>query len=155
MSSFPLENLEPTTVTEPPPTSLTRAASGTQLSVELALQPTPPPSPSPENSIPHLQERLWNDAYDELKSSQTELVATYEEHLCQIWDIPEGIAQSRETRCPQMRRLVEVGLEERHIDLEWNWIYMTLFNRVVKKDVQNIPGLAIVWVTVYTWVYYY
>ncbi|EXM12355.1 hypothetical protein FOTG_19144, partial [Fusarium oxysporum f. sp. vasinfectum 25433] len=46
-----------------------------------AARPTPQPTPSPPtltdaetSPLPSLQERLWNQAYDELKASEPKLV---------------------------------------------------------------------------------
>ncbi|KAH7230632.1 uncharacterized protein BKA55DRAFT_696559 [Fusarium redolens] len=90
-------------------------------------RPTSQPTPSPPTStdsdtspLPTLQERLWNQAYDELKASEPKLVEAYERILSaelhrndssSITSEPteNKIGRTRETRCRQMQQLVQEG----------------------------------------------
>ncbi|CAM1503379.1 Fc.00g081550.m01.CDS01 [Cosmosporella sp. VM-42] len=130
------------------------------------LTPSPPTSTDPETSpLPSLQERLWNQAYDELKASEPRVVETYEKilsgELCRIDSssvVPEPteneIGRTREIRCRQMQLLVQAGLDrtqkeasiKRGIDEGLQAVQAV--RGVVDKAVHAAPEAAVAWVGV-------
>ncbi|KAF6525555.1 hypothetical protein HZS61_011350 [Fusarium oxysporum f. sp. conglutinans] len=139
---------------------------------EPAARPTSQPTPSPPTStdsetspLPNLQERLWNQAYDELKASEPKLVEAYEKILsvglhrkdpssvtCESTE--NEIEGARETRCRQMQQLVRDGLDrtqktasiKRGIDEGLQ--AMQVVRGIVDKAIQAAPEAAIAWVGV-------
>ncbi|KAK7426210.1 hypothetical protein QQZ08_007239 [Neonectria magnoliae] len=126
-------------------------------------QPTPSP-PTSTDSKP-LQERLWNQAYDELKASEPKLVEAYEKILsaglhrndsssvaCEPTE--NEIGRTRETRCRQMQQLVQEGLDrtqkqasiKRGIDEGLQAVQEV--KRIVDKAVHAAPEAAVAWVGV-------
>jgi len=64
--------------------STTPSQSVSQPSTQSISEPTPCPPTSTEDKtppLPALQERLWNEAYDELKASGPKVVEEYEKTL--------------------------------------------------------------------------
>jgi hypothetical protein len=113
-------------------------------------------------ALSSLQERLWNDAYDELKSSEPKLVAAYEQILSSILGGDEIISTTREpaenvigatreTRSLQMQQVVRKGLDrtqkqasiKQGID-EGFQVWQTL-KGTVGKAVQMAPEAAVAW----------
>ncbi|EXL40444.1 hypothetical protein FOCG_17066 [Fusarium oxysporum f. sp. radicis-lycopersici 26381] len=139
---------------------------------EPAARPTPQPRPSPPIStdaetspLPSLQERLWNQAYDELKASEPKMVEAYEKILsvglhrndpssvtCESTE--NEIGRTRETRCRQMQQLVQEGLDrtqkqasiKRGIDEGLQAVQAV--RGIVDKAVQAAPEAAVAWVGV-------
>ncbi|KAK2669081.1 NACHT nucleoside triphosphatase [Fusarium oxysporum f. sp. vasinfectum] len=139
---------------------------------EPAARPTSQPTPSPPTStdsetspLLNLQERLWNQAYDELKTSEPKLVEAYEKILsvglhrndpssvtCESTE--NEIEGARETRCRQMQQLVRDGLDrtqkavsiKRGIDEGLQAVQAV--RGIVDKAIQAAPEAAIAWVGV-------
>ncbi|KAK7592160.1 hypothetical protein V3481_006785 [Fusarium oxysporum f. sp. vasinfectum] len=137
-----------------------------------AARPTPQPTPSPPtltdaetSPLPSLQERLWNQAYDELKASEPKLVEAYEKILsvglhrndpssvtCESTE--NEIEGARETRCRQMQQLARDGLDrtqkaasiKRGIDEGLQAVQAV--RGIVDKAIQAAPEAAIAWVGV-------
>ncbi|KFA80387.1 hypothetical protein S40288_09853 [Stachybotrys chartarum IBT 40288] len=112
-----------------------------------------------------LQERLWNQAYDELKASEPKLVEAYEMILStglrqnnsrSVASELTGneIGRSRDTRRHQMQQLVQAGLDrtqkqvsiKRGIDEGLQ--AMQAMRGIVDKAVHAAPEAAIAWVGV-------
>ncbi|KAI8710889.1 NACHT domain-containing protein [Fusarium sp. LHS14.1] len=136
----------------------------------LATRPTSQPTPSPPTStdsntpsLPSLQERLWNEAYDGLKASEPKLVGAYEKILSAELHgddpssvTPEStdneIGQTPGTRSGQMQQLVQAGLDrtqkqasiKRGIDEGLQAVQEV--RRVADKAVHAAPEAAVAWV---------
>ncbi|KAH6888428.1 hypothetical protein B0T10DRAFT_488158 [Thelonectria olida] len=119
-----------------------------------------------EVSLYRLQERLWNEAYDQLKVTEPEMVEEYERVLLEHFDAKNAtptilepgenkIGETRKTRCRQMEVMAKAGLD-RLTKLA------ILRNKVEKKDyvlkaslfrmknaVQSAPEAALAWVAAY------
>ncbi|KPA36057.1 nwd1 protein [Fusarium langsethiae] len=157
----------------PPAPSLQPPLSTPSRSVSQPItQPTSQPPPSPPTStdaetspLPSLQERLWNQAYDELKANEPKLVEAYEKILsvklhgndpssvaCESTE--NEIEGSCETRRHQMQRLVRDGLDwtqkqasvKRGIDEVLEVVQPV--RGIVDKAIQAAPEAAIAWVGV-------
>ncbi|RFN45007.1 nwd1 protein [Fusarium flagelliforme] len=139
---------------------------------EPAARPTSQPAPSPPTStdsetlpLPNLRERLWNQAYDELKASEPKLVEAYEKILsvrlhrndpssitCESTE--NEIAGAQETRRHQMQQLVQDGLDrtqkaasiKRGIDEGLQAVQAV--RGIVDKAIQAAPEAAVAWVGV-------
>ncbi|EXL40785.1 hypothetical protein FOCG_16729 [Fusarium oxysporum f. sp. radicis-lycopersici 26381] len=136
---------------------------------EPAARPTSQPTPSPPTStdsetspLLSLQERLWNQAYDELKTSEPKLVEAYEKILsiglhrkdpssvtCESTE--NEIEGARETRCRQMQQLVRDRTQKaasikRGIDEGLQAVQAV--RGIVDKAIQAAPEAAIAWVGV-------
>ncbi|PNP53257.1 hypothetical protein FNYG_15766 [Fusarium nygamai] len=103
--------------------SSTPSRPASQSSTPPTSQPSPPPSTNSDTPpLSSLQERLWNQAYDEVKANEPKLVEAYEQilsaELCRN-DSPSvasrptenEIGRTRETRYRQMQQLVQEGLD--------------------------------------------
>ncbi|KAL6406189.1 hypothetical protein AUP68_10357 [Ilyonectria robusta] len=138
----------------------------------LQAPPSPQPTPSPPIStdsntspLPSLQERLWNQAYDELKVGEPKLVEAYERilsaELCRndstsVASRPteNEIGRSRDTRRHQMQQLVQAGLDrtqkqasiKRGIDEGLQAVQAV--RGIVDKAVHAAPEAAVAWVGV-------
>ncbi|KAH7184000.1 NACHT domain-containing protein [Fusarium oxysporum] len=152
------------------PSSPIPSPTPSQPASEPATQPTSQPTPSRPTStdaetspLPSLQERLWNQAYDELKASEPKLVEAYEKILsvglhrkdpssvtCESTE--NEIEGARETRCRQMQQLVRDGLDrtqkaasiKRGIDEGLQAVQAV--RGIVDKAVKAAPEAAIAWV---------
>ncbi|KAH7169754.1 NACHT domain-containing protein, partial [Fusarium flagelliforme] len=139
---------------------------------EPAARPTPQPTPSPPTStdaetppLPSLQERLWNQAYDELKASEPKLVEAYEKILsvglhrnnpssvtCESTE--NEIGSARETRRRQMQQLVQDGLDRTQKaasikgGIDEGLQAVQAVRGIVDKAVQAAPEAAVAWVGV-------
>ncbi|KAL0933735.1 nwd1 protein [Colletotrichum truncatum] len=132
---------------------------------------SPSSDPIPEASTPlqtpistaSLKERLWNQAYDELKSSELEIVEAYEkllsaqlseDHLTSTAVADNQIKPTSQGRWRQMERLVEAGLQKTSKDAATkqkisDMIYIiSPLKEVVGKALQAAPQAAIAWVGV-------
>ncbi|KAG7424474.1 Vegetative incompatibility protein HET-E-1 [Fusarium oxysporum f. sp. raphani] len=169
-----VRRLQQTTPQEsaPTPSSPTSSPTPSQPASEPATRPTSQPTPSPPTStdsktspLPNLQERLWNQAYDELKASEPKLVEAYEKILsvglhrkdpssvtCESTE--NEVEGARETRCRQMQQLVRDGLDrtqkaasiKRGIDEGLQAVQAV--RGIVDKAVQAAPEAAVAWVGV-------
>ncbi|KAH7302809.1 hypothetical protein B0I35DRAFT_384701, partial [Stachybotrys elegans] len=154
------------------PSPPTPSPTPSQPASEPATRPTSQPTPSPPTStdsktspLPNLQERLWNQAYDELKASEPKLVDTYEKilsaGLCRNDSTSAAsrpteneIGRTRETRCRQMQQLVQEGLDrtqkaasiKRGIDEGLQAVQAV--REIVDKAVHAAPEAAVAWVGV-------
>ncbi|RYC79718.1 Vegetative incompatibility protein HET-E-1 [Fusarium oxysporum f. sp. narcissi] len=151
-----------------PSPSLTPSQPASEPAARPTSQPTPsPPTPTDSETSPllNLQERLWNQAYDELKTSEPKLVEAYEKILsiglhrkdpssvtCESTE--NEIEGARETRCRQMQQLVRDGLDrtqkaasiKRGIDEGLQAVQAV--RGIVDKAIQAAPEAAIAWVGV-------
>jgi hypothetical protein len=116
---------------EPGPDSSSPTASSmpTQPALEAATRPSPqathspPASTDPETSpLPNLQERIWNQAYDELKANEPKVVGAFEKIVSaelrrnemshESTDRTENdMTGSREARSHQLQQLIRDGLD--------------------------------------------
>ncbi|KAH7113468.1 hypothetical protein B0J13DRAFT_460790, partial [Dactylonectria estremocensis] len=168
-----LRQTPPLEATLPPPSTPSLAPSqpafqpATQPTPQPAYQPTPSPSASTdsETSLPSLQERLWNRAYDELKASEPKVVEVYEKILSArlrrndstsvaFESTGNKIGKTPETRCHQMQQLVQVGLDQTQKEasikrgIEEGLQAVQAVRVVVDKAVQAAPEAAVAWVGV-------
>ncbi|KAH7124913.1 hypothetical protein B0J13DRAFT_455198, partial [Dactylonectria estremocensis] len=152
----------------PPAPSPTPSRPASQPTTQPTSQPTPSPPTSTDSDIsplPTLQERLWNQAYDELKVSEPKVVEAYEKilsaELCRndstsVASRPteNEIGRTRETRCRQMQQLVQEGLDrtqkaasiKRGIDESLQAVQAV--RGIVDKAVHAAPEAAVAWVGV-------
>ncbi|KAK2669042.1 NACHT nucleoside triphosphatase [Fusarium oxysporum f. sp. vasinfectum] len=156
----------------PSPPSPSPSPTPSQPAFEPAARLTRQPTPSPPTAtdaetspLPSLQERLWNQAYDELKASEPKLVEAYEKILsvglhrndpssvtCESTE--NEIEGAHETRCRQMQQLVRDGLDrtqkaasiKRGIDEGLQAVQAV--RGIVDKAIQAAPEAAIAWVGV-------
>lgn len=128
--------------------------------------PSPPTSTDSETSLlPSLQERLWNQAYDELKASEPKLVEAYERILSAglrqnysssitSESTENEIGRTRETRCRQMQQLVQEGLDRTRKEasikqgIDEGLQAVQAVRGIVDKAVQAAPEAAVAWVGV-------
>ncbi|PHH64812.1 hypothetical protein CDD81_3878 [Ophiocordyceps australis] len=157
-----------------PPPQVPPSASGSSIHQPEA-QPAPQPasqvsassSSEPQTSSARLKERLWNQAYDELKLSHRKLVEAYEKILStQLSRDREGstgasgqtaenkIGQTHETRWRQMEELVQAGLERTRKEattkqgIEDKLQAMSAVKEMADKAVRAAPKAAVAWVGV-------
>ncbi|WAO93444.1 NACHT domain-containing protein [Fusarium falciforme] len=123
----PASALSPPAPTPSPTPSRPASQLATRPTSQLATCP-PTSMVSDASSLPRLQERLWDEAYDGLKrasllkASEPQLVEAYEKILsaglhrndlssiaCE--PVENEIGRTRETRCRQMQQLVHEGLD--------------------------------------------
>ncbi|CAH0048128.1 unnamed protein product [Clonostachys solani] len=151
----------------PPPSASTPSTpqSGSSTAIQAVSRPASHLSPVTDYticSLPTLQERLWNKAYDELASSEPKLVEGYEKILSAELDrsssapvttqpMENRIGRSREARSHQMQQLVQEGLKrtEKVASLkrgigEGSQAVESV-KEVVAKAVHAAPGAAIAW----------
>ncbi|KAH7124530.1 hypothetical protein EDB81DRAFT_208226 [Dactylonectria macrodidyma] len=149
----------------PPSPSPTPSGPAPQPATRPISQPTPSPLTSTESQplpLPSLQERLWNQAYDELKASETKLVETYERILSAELDrndsdpVASGptenkIGRTRETRWHQMQQLVKEGLDRTQKQasikqgIEEGLQAVQAMRGIVDKAVHAAPEAAVAW----------
>ncbi|KAH7115497.1 NACHT domain-containing protein [Dactylonectria estremocensis] len=152
----------------PPTPSPTPSRPASQPTTRPTSLPTPSPPTSTDSDtslLPTLQERLWNQAYDELKVSEPKVVEAYEKilsaELCRNGSTSVAsrpteneIGRTRETRCRQMQQLVQGGLDrtqkaasiKRGIDEGLQAVQAV--RGIVDKAVQAAPEAAVAWVVV-------
>ncbi|KAH6995462.1 NACHT domain-containing protein [Ilyonectria sp. MPI-CAGE-AT-0026] len=131
-------------------------------------QPTTSPPTSTDTEtlpLPSLQQRLWNQAYDELKASEPKLVEAYEKILsvglhrndpssvtCESTE--NEIGSTRETRCRQMQQLVQEGLARTQKEasikrgIDEGLQAVQAMRGIVDKAVYAAPEAAVAWVGV-------
>ncbi|WAO93526.1 Hypothetical protein NCS54_01107600 [Fusarium falciforme] len=157
---------EPASAPSPPtPPTPSRPVSQPTTQPTSQSTPSPPTSTDSDTSLPSLQERLWNEAYDGLKASEPKLVGAYEKILSaklhgndpsSVASEPTNneIASARGTRCRQMQQLVQAGLDrtqkqasiKRGIDEGLQAVQEV--RRIVDKAVYAAPEAAVAWVGV-------
>ncbi|KAH7112761.1 hypothetical protein B0J13DRAFT_488823, partial [Dactylonectria estremocensis] len=134
---------------------------------QLVTQPTTslPSSTDPKTSLPSLQERLWNQAYDELIAREPKVVEAYETILSAELDRNDStsvafeptknkIGKTREARCVQMQQLVQAGLDRTQKEasikggIDKGLQAVQAVRGIVDKAVQAAPEAAIAWVGV-------
>ncbi|KAH7146948.1 hypothetical protein B0J13DRAFT_441609, partial [Dactylonectria estremocensis] len=152
----------------PPTPSPPPSRPASQQTTRPTSQPTPslPTSTDSDTSpLPTLQERLWNQAYDELKASEPKLVEAYEKILsvrlhrkdpsfvpCESTE--NEIRGARETRCRQMLQLVQDGLDrtQKAVSIKRGigkgLEVVQAVRGIVDKAVQAAPEASIAWVGV-------
>ncbi|KAF4920398.1 Vegetative incompatibility protein HET-E-1, partial [Colletotrichum fructicola] len=133
---------------------------------------SPPPTPISQSSSPlqtpistanNLKERLWNQAYDNLKRSESKLVEAYENLLSAELPgdshTPAASAENHikpdpQERWHQMELLVQVGLQKTKKDAESKQKASDVIRVIsplkegIGKAVQAAPEAAIAWVGV-------
>ncbi|KAL6409963.1 hypothetical protein AUP68_06370 [Ilyonectria robusta] len=157
---------EPASAPSPPTPSPTPSRPASQPATRPTAQPTtsPPTSTDSETSrLPSLQERLWNQAYDELKASETKLVEAYERILSAELDRNDSspvasepteheIGRTREIRCRQMQQLVQEGLDRTQKQasiirgMDEGMQAVQAVRGIVGKAVHTAPEAAVAWV---------
>jgi hypothetical protein len=114
----------------------------------------------PELPSASLQERLWNQAYDELKAEESAIVDAYEKFLsAQLQEdgrsratTTENEIEPAERRWHQMERLIYVGLQRTEKDAAAKQgirdVLQTvnIVKRMVGAAVQAAPEAAVAWV---------
>jgi hypothetical protein len=127
-----------------------------------SLQPT---SSSYETTSQSLQERLWNQAYDELKINESDIVDAYERILSRELNGSDSsstsltaqkneIAENTGGRWFQMKQVVQAGLErtekeaavKQRIEEGMQAVYS--MREIVDNAVQAAPQAALAWVGV-------
>ncbi|KAI8648966.1 Vegetative incompatibility protein HET-E-1 [Fusarium keratoplasticum] len=159
---------EPASAPSPATPSSTPSQPASQPATRRTSQqtPSPPTSTNYETSpLPSLQERLWNQAYDELKSSEPKLVEAYERVLSAglrrndsssvtSESTENEIGRTRETRCRQMQQLVQEGLDRTRKEasikrgIHEGLQAVQAVRGIVDKAVQAAPEAAVAWVGV-------
>ncbi|KAJ0358405.1 hypothetical protein COL26b_014495 [Colletotrichum chrysophilum] len=133
---------------------------------------SPPPTPISQSSSPlqtpistanNLKERLWNQAYDNLKRRESKLVEAYENLLSAELPgdshTPAASAENHikpdpQERWHQMELLVQVGLQKTKKEAEFKQKasdvirVISPLKEVIGKAVQAAPEAAIAWVGV-------
>jgi hypothetical protein len=118
-----LQGEEPASASSPSTPSPTQSGPVSQPATRPTSQLTPSPPTSIDSQnipLPSLQQRLWNQAYGELRASSTKLVEAYERILSAELDRNDSsfvasepteheIGRTRGTRCRQMQQLVQDG----------------------------------------------
>ncbi|EEU33805.1 uncharacterized protein NECHADRAFT_89121 [Fusarium vanettenii 77-13-4] len=152
-----------------PTPSPTPSRSPSQPTTRPTSQPTssslPTSTDSKTSSLPSLQERLWNEAYDALKANELKLVGEYEKilsaklHENDPSSVPREstdneIGETPGTRCGQMQQLVQAGLDrtqkqasiKRGIDEGLQAIQAV--RGIMDNAVKVAPEAAVAWVGV-------
>ncbi|KAF6794631.1 nwd1 protein [Colletotrichum musicola] len=132
---------------------------------------SPPPTPVSQSSKPlptptstaNLKQRLWNEAYDNLKRSESEIVEAYEKFLSDRLPsdshtptaTPKNhIKPDPEERRRQMEGLVQAGLQKTEKDAASKQTMSDVIRvisplkEVIGRAVQAAPEAAIAWVGV-------
>ncbi|KAM0264674.1 hypothetical protein ACHAQJ_000499 [Trichoderma viride] len=124
-------------------------------------EPDLEPAPSSELDIApsQFQGRLWNEAYEQLKSNNAELVESYEKILSQELprDQPESpeptplenrIETAHDERWKQMKTIMEVVLERTKKKVAKKQKIgggLVAFNTVMNQAVRAVPDTAVAW----------
>lgn len=147
-------------------------ALGRRKSLKLLLSKTLSTStilhaPTPTASPPSLPERLWNEAYDQAKAGDSNIVDTYEtilsarlsqkiaEPVADLASQHNEIEQNPEKRWAQMYQLVRDGLDRTEKEakvkqgMEDGIQAAMVMKAVVVKAIQATPEAALAWVGVY------
>ncbi|OHW95573.1 nwd1 protein [Colletotrichum incanum] len=123
---------------------------------------SPQTSPHPQTSTASLQGRLWNQAYDEIKSGEPEIFEAYEKFLsAKLEDEGSGSVATEnrvqavsEERWRQMQRLIQAGLQRTEKDatikqkISDGLQIASPVKAVISKAVQAAPEAVIAWVGV-------
>ncbi|KAK9443901.1 nacht and wd domain-containing protein [Metarhizium brunneum] len=133
-------------------------------------QPIPDTSPPPvsvDSQAPllSLQEQLWNQAYDELKTREAEVVNAYETilsvrlksanlEMADSESTKNEIGKSRSTRCQQMQQLVHDGLDRKRKDASVkegiceDLQAVRAVRAIAKQATEAAPQSAVAWIGV-------
>lgn len=131
-------------------------------STEVTTERTHRASLSPEPTLPTLQTRLWNAAYDSIKEADPKLIDTYERILSSklaeldLEADPEdaggnSIGQDGEKRSAQMQALAKHGLKQTEkaasvADKTTQALQViTTVKGVVSSALQSVPQAAVAW----------
>ncbi|KAF4986731.1 hypothetical protein FGRMN_10696 [Fusarium graminum] len=149
--------------------SVPPAATIPEISITVSICPQvcPPANPTPQYSPgilqtpkPNHQSLLWDRAYDELKSQETELVNAYEKLLSAKADDVDAVPNENTTnnietlpqkRCSQMRKVAELGLEKTkrstaiHEKINGAMEIVYPLKKLVDQIVPVIPQAAVPW----------
>ncbi|OAQ57699.1 nacht and wd domain-containing protein [Pochonia chlamydosporia 170] len=111
-----------------------------------------------QTSLSSLQERLWNQAYDELKASEPKAVDAYEtilsNELCPGNNMQNEIGKTPDTRCQQMQQLVHAGLNRtlKEASIKQGigecMEAVQALRGIVGQAIQAAPQAAVAWVGV-------
>ncbi|KAH7119429.1 hypothetical protein B0J13DRAFT_486504, partial [Dactylonectria estremocensis] len=157
--------------TSSPPTpspTPSRPASEPLTQTQSTSQPTTslPASTDTETSpLPRLQQRLWNEAYDNLKESEPKDIEAYERILSaelhrnnssSVTSEPteNEISSTRETRCRQIQQLVKEGLNRTEKEaaikqgIDKGLQVVQAVRGIIDNAVHASPEAAIAWVGV-------
>ncbi|KAH7117523.1 hypothetical protein EDB81DRAFT_733765, partial [Dactylonectria macrodidyma] len=168
MRPRPAAPQESASASSPPTPSPTPSRPASQPTTRPTSQPTPSPPTSTDSDtspLPTLQERLWNQAYDELKASVPKLVEAYERILSAgihrndsspIASEPteNEIGKTQETRNRQMQLLVQEGLDRTQKvasikgSIDEGLQAVQVVRGIVDKAVKAAPQAAVTWVGV-------
>lgn len=148
-----------------PELASTSPSTSPQTKPKSAPQPTASPLASTDanHSSLNLQERLWNQAYDELKVSDAKTVEAYEKILSAelhrgnsnptaLGSGENKIGQNLETRSSQMQQLVQAGLERTQKaavikDLIGDGLEVVdPLKRIMDQAVKASPEASVAWV---------
>lgn len=152
-------------VQTPPPTSPQPATPSTSRPISQASLPASIVDDCEITPLLSIQERLWNQAYDDIKSSEPKLVEAYEQFLSADLDpdgsasavsesAPNGIATVQETRSRQMQRLVKTGLDRTQKqasikeDVDEVLKVVQTLRSLADGAIRAVPSAAIAWVGV-------
>ncbi|OWT42609.1 WD domain, g-beta repeat domain-containing protein [Pochonia chlamydosporia 170] len=115
-------------------------------------------SGSSQTLLSSLQERLWNQAYDELKASEPKALDAYETILSnELYPnniVENEIGKTPDARCQQMQQLVQTGLDRTLKETsikEGIGECLEVVQRmrgIVDKAIQAAPQAAVAWVGV-------
>lgn len=152
---------EPSSSAPSPQVSRTSSPQITPQATSESSAPPPAAVDSKSPSVPTLQEKLWNQAYESLKTNDEHLVKAYEKILSAQLngegsneDQENAIGATQDTRSEQMRKLVGSGLERsRKKDAVWQGVGQGLqavqeVRRLVDGAIQAAPQAAVAWVGV-------
>lgn len=146
-----------------PPAAASKAPSETKV-VSQPKEPAKQDAPAEENlPVPSLQEKIWNQAYDNLKESNAKLTDAYEKILSAELQgqeptgsatIKNEISDNREARNKQMQAMVSKGLErtKRHTSIKeglgQGLQVVDSVRGIVDQSIQAAPQAAVAWVGV-------
>ena len=159
---------KPETSTDVGPHKAQVAAIPAASSVHQSTSPAPPPPAlqAPTSSPGSISERIWDEAYDRLKKTESKLVDTYEKIVSENIDQSEVSTKGppldknlieqmdKNERMLQMERLVTAGMEktkrEREIkeDVGSALKGISLLNDFVGQAVSATPQGALAWMGV-------
>ncbi|KAL6908366.1 hypothetical protein GGI43DRAFT_420241 [Trichoderma evansii] len=131
--------------------------------IQSDLQPVPNPAPaSSSNIVPRqLQERLWNEAYEQLKSSNAEVVECYEKILSQELTSDQHVSSESESallenrietaydeRWKQMQTVMDVVMKrtkKKAVKRQTLGGGLTAVNIAMSQAVRTVPEAAVAW----------
>lgn len=152
-------------VQTPPPTSPQPATLSASRPISQSSLPAPIVDDCEIPPLLSIQEKLWNRAYNDLKSGEPKLVEAYEKFLSAELDPDDSasavsgpaqnmIATVQETRSRQMQRLVQAGLDrtEKQASIKEQVDEVLKIVQTVRSladgAIRAVPSAAIAWVGV-------